>query len=95
MFDIQIFSYLQNSGADGASDETDMWKGACHKHFRTEAQAEAFIQDWESSLVELCNIAAKPKQVGGLKLKDIKAENLETLLRFGNEIKVEVKGKQL
>lgn len=95
MFDIQTFSYLKNSGADGASDETDMWKGACHKYFRTEAQAEAFIEDWELSVKEVCNTAAKRKQVGGLKLKDIEPENLETLLRLGDGIKAEVEGKQL
>ena len=36
-----------NSGSGGAEPEVVYFSGACHKHFRTLVQAEAFIADWE------------------------------------------------
>jgi hypothetical protein len=40
-------------GRDGAKPEVEKFKGACHKHFRTRAQAEAFIEDWKSAVVDV------------------------------------------
>ena len=33
-------------GVGGSKPEVLRFPGACHKHFRIEAQAKAFIQDW-------------------------------------------------
>jgi Caulimovirus viroplasmin len=38
----------------------DKFSGACHKHFRTLEQAEAFIADWEEMYA--CIVKAKIKE---------------------------------
>ena len=35
-----------DSGRDGTEPKVAMFSGACHKRFRTEAQAKSFILDW-------------------------------------------------
>jgi hypothetical protein len=32
---------------------------ACHKRFKTEAQAEAFIEDWEESFADVLRVEVK------------------------------------
>jgi hypothetical protein len=44
-----------DSGSGGAEPEVVRFSRACHKHFRTLAQAEAFIVDW----VEMCACVVK------------------------------------
>lgn len=47
-----------DSGSGGAEPEVLHFSGACHKHFRTLAQAEAFMADWK----EMSNCVAKAKK---------------------------------
>jgi hypothetical protein len=79
---------MRHSGLEGAFVKTNKWKGACHKSFRTEAQAEAFIRDWEDSVAEVCRMATKQKLDSGWRPKDMKSEeDLATHLRFHHEKK--------
>jgi len=41
--------------------------GACHKCFRTEAQAEAFIEDWKESFADVWRIEVKKALDSGLR----------------------------
>ena len=79
---------MRHSELGGAFVETDKWKGACHKSFRTKAQAEAFIQDWENSLADVCRMEAKQKLESGSRPGSMKSEDLALFLRFGDEHKV-------
>jgi len=38
---------------NGAKLEVETFPGACYKHFRTCDQAEAFIEDWKSAVVDV------------------------------------------
>jgi hypothetical protein len=38
-----------NNGSGGAEPEVVKFPGACHKHFRTLQQAEAFLADWKEA----------------------------------------------
>lgn len=49
-----------DSGSGGAEPEVVCFSGACHKHFRTLAQAEAFIADWVEMYA--CVVKAKIKE---------------------------------
>ena len=40
------YNSYANSGNGGTEPEVVNFPGACHKHFRTEAQAKSFISDW-------------------------------------------------
>ena len=48
------------SGSSGAEPEVAKFQHACHKHFRTLVQAEAFIADWVEMYA--CMIKAKIKE---------------------------------
>lgn len=48
------------SGSGGAEPEVVHFSGACHKHFRTFAQAGAFIEDW----VEMYACIVKARNYG-------------------------------
>lgn len=41
------------SGETGALEDIDEITGACHKRFKTRAQAEAFIEDWKESFADV------------------------------------------
>lgn len=64
-------------------EETDLWKGACHKGFSTKNQAEAFIQDWTDSLADVCRMIAKQQLDSGLRPLSVKLEDLASFLQFG------------
>ena len=81
-------SRTRRSGLEGAFKETNKWKGACHKSFRTRAQAEAFIRDWEHSLADVCRIIALQKLESGLRPGSMEPEDLALFLRFGEDCKV-------
>ena len=81
-------SRTRRSGLEGAFKETNKWKGACHKWFRTRAQAEAFVRDWEHSLADVCRIVALQKLESGLRPGSMELEDLAISLRFGDDCKV-------
>lgn len=54
--------------------------GACHKHFRTHAQAEAFIDDWKTSFADISRRVIKEKLDRGFRPQDMKL-NFEGMLR--------------
>lgn len=49
-----------DSGSGGSEPEVVNFSGACHKRFRTLAQAEAFIADWVE--MHACVVKAKIKE---------------------------------
>lgn len=53
---IGIYKYC---GDDGSKRQVEKIPGACHKHFRTRTQAEAFIEDWKQSVAELYHRAIR------------------------------------
>lgn len=56
--------------------------GACHKHFRTREQAEAFIEDWKNSYADVWRAEIKKALDEGLRPWDMKF-NLEGILQKG------------
>lgn len=70
-----------SSGKPGAKEEVNQFSGACHKHFRTRAQAEAFIGDWKDSYAEIWRSAIKEALDQGLRPVDMKFE-VEGILRL-------------
>ena len=44
---------MRYSGKTGALEEIHEITGACHKRFKTRAQAEAFIEDWKESFADV------------------------------------------
>jgi hypothetical protein len=70
---------------NGAFEATCEISNACHKCFKTEAQAEAFIKDWKESYAELVRQAVWKGLNGGLRPRDISL-NVEGLLREGDQV---------
>jgi hypothetical protein len=66
------------SGENGALEETSGVSGACHKCFKTEAQAEAFIEDWKESYAEVVRQVVRKGLDEGLRPRDmsLKVEGL-------------------
>jgi hypothetical protein len=60
--------------------------GACHKRFKTEAQAEAFIEDWNESFADALRIEVKKELDRGLKPRDMKL-SVRGVLDEGSEDK--------
>ena len=58
--------------------------GACHKRFRTEAQAEAFIEDWKESYADVWRVEVKKALDRGLRPRDMKL-SVQGLLYEGFE----------
>ncbi|BCS00025.1 RNase H1/viroplasmin domain-containing protein [Aspergillus luchuensis] len=52
--------------------EVDRFDGACHKHFRTHSQAEAFIEDWKNSYADVCRREIKAKLDQGFRPPNMK-----------------------
>lgn len=75
----QIDLLIECSGGKGACEETAKAPNACHKQFRTEAQAEAFIEDWKEAYAEVVYRAVKEGLGRGMKPRDLEL-NLEGLL---------------
>jgi hypothetical protein len=59
---------------------TDGSPGACHKCFRTRAQAEAFIEDWKTTYANLMHEKMKRKLDAGYRPVDMKMD-LSNLLK--------------
>jgi viroplasmin and RNaseH domain-containing protein len=57
-----------------AKPEVDRSSGACHKHFRTRAQAEAFIEDWKNSYADVCRREIKAKLDQGFRPSNMNLE---------------------
>jgi len=70
---------IECSGSKGVLEETDKAPNACHKRFRTEAQAEAFIEDWKEAYAEVVYRAVKKELSRGMKPRNLEL-NLEELL---------------
>ncbi|KAF2135166.1 uncharacterized protein K452DRAFT_293426 [Aplosporella prunicola CBS 121167] len=63
--------YRNYFGDDGAKIPADKHPGACHKSFRTKAQAEAFIEDWKSMFAEICKQKIRSELDRGVRPVDI------------------------
>jgi hypothetical protein len=62
------------SGTTGASQKVDGFEGACHKRFRTETQAQAFIKDWNESYVQVFSRELKKGLDRGLQPRNMKLD---------------------
>jgi hypothetical protein len=74
-----IQALILDSGPTGASREIEQISGACHKHFKTKEQAEAFIDDWKESYAEVWRRAVKEALDNGLRPRDMKLDTKEIL----------------
>ncbi|KAE8395827.1 hypothetical protein BDV23DRAFT_144886 [Aspergillus alliaceus] len=54
------------------------YSGACYKHFRTRAQAEAFIEDWKNAYADVCRREIKAELDRGFRPPNMKL-NLDIL----------------
>ena len=61
-------------GSGKMKPEVEEYSGACHKHFRTHAQAEAFIEDWKISFAGVCGRVIKEGLDRGLRPTDMKLD---------------------
>ena len=52
-------SNILSSGKNGCKCQVDKVSGACHKHFKTKGQADAFIEDWKESVARIYYQAIK------------------------------------
>lgn len=64
----------KSSGKPGAKEEVNEFSGACHQHFRTRAQAEAFIEDWKDSYADIWRSAIREALDQGFRTVDMKIE---------------------
>ena len=63
--------------------EIQEFQGACHKRFKTKAQAQAFIEDWKESCADMWRSEVKKALDRGLQPKDMKFGR-ENILREPN-----------
>ena len=63
---------MRCSGENGSLEEIHEFPGACHKRFRTEAQAQAFIEDWKESYADVWRSEVKKALERGFQPKDTK-----------------------
>jgi viroplasmin and RNaseH domain-containing protein len=68
------------SGPEGALQYIHEVPGACHKHFRTKEQAEAFIEDWKETYAEVWRRAVGEALDEGLRPQDMKL-NIKEMMR--------------
>ncbi|KAL0942304.1 fungal specific transcription factor [Colletotrichum truncatum] len=73
-------------GEGGAKEQTDSLKGACHKHFRTKDQAEAFVEDWKQSFSEVWQNIIKEALDQGLQLFENIVTRLAQMERLVEEL---------
>jgi len=59
--------------------------GACYKRFRTQEQAEAFIEDWKEAYAEIWRRAVKEGLDKGLRPQDMKL-NTQEILRGASRV---------
>ena len=60
------------SGRTGSLEEIQEFPSACHKRFKTKAQAQAFIDDWKESYADIWRSEVKKALDRGLQPKDMK-----------------------
>lgn len=72
------FAY-QLRGDKGSRPQVETISGACHKVFRTRAQAEAFIEDWKESFSDVFRRALKQMMDQGHRPNNMKLQ-LEAIL---------------
>ncbi|KAF2177345.1 hypothetical protein K469DRAFT_603390, partial [Zopfia rhizophila CBS 207.26] len=58
-------------GKKGAFEDTNKFRGVCHKWFRKKAQAEAFIEDWKESYADVWRREVKKGLDQGLRPRDM------------------------
>lgn len=58
---------------------TDGSSGACHKCFRTRAQAEAFVEDWKTTYANLMHEKMKRTLDEGYRPHDMKMDSSDLL----------------
>lgn len=63
---------MRYSGETGGLEEIDEISGACHKRFKTNGQAEAFIEDWKESFAGVWGREMKKALDQGLRPWDMK-----------------------
>lgn len=74
-------------GKTGAFEDTNKFRGVCHKWFRTKAQAEAFIEDWKETYAEVWRMEVKKGLDQGLRPRDMKLR-IEGILYEGGEDRI-------
>ena len=72
------------SGKIGALEETHEISSACHKRFKTKAQAEVFIDDWKESFADVWRREVKNALDWGFRPRDMKL-SIEGILHEGTE----------
>ena len=75
---------FSNSWSDGAEPEVVKSSGACHKRFRTLAQAEAFIADWVEMYACMVKAKIKEELLDGYRSAKMKGLAVELTLRTGS-----------
>ncbi|MCJ1479360.1 hypothetical protein MMC13_008045 [Lambiella insularis] len=75
-------------GKTGSLEEIQEFPGACHKRFKTNAQAQVFIEDWKESYADVLRSEVKKALDRGLQPKDMKfgTENILQEPNGGNDI---------
>src|SRR6185312_10233700 len=62
----------KQSGEGGSEPKITEVPGACHKRFRTQDQAQAFIEDWKQALADVYREAIKTALDKGFRQSDLK-----------------------
>jgi hypothetical protein len=78
-----------HSGPEGALEDIREISGACHKHFRTKEQAEAFIEDWKEAYAEVWRRAVKGALDEGLRPQNMNLDTKEILRRANQDPAIE------
>jgi hypothetical protein len=85
---------MRCSGDKGAMEEVHEITGACHKRFKTKAQAEAFIEDWKEAFADVVRRAVKEGLDRGLRPQDMRL-GIGGLFRKGGEDAIEHIAEQM
>jgi viroplasmin and RNaseH domain-containing protein len=88
-FKVVLLLLTLRSGDIGASQKVDGFEGACHKRFRTEAQAQAFIEDWNESYAQVVYREVKKGLDRGLQPRNMKPNVDGILISRDNECDLE------
>jgi len=70
-------------GSGGTEPEVVNFPGACHKHFRTLAQAEAFIEDWVETYAYIVRANIKKELLDGNRPAKMKGLPVGLALKSG------------
>jgi hypothetical protein len=79
-----MYLLTRYSEETGALKEVHKLPGACHKHFKTKHQAEAFIEDWKEACADVVRRAVKQALDQGNRPRDMKLD-ITSLWRDGED----------